>query len=329
MSQPLLEVKNLEVTIIPRAKKKPIYPVRKLNLSIEKGKTLALVGESGCGKSMTCLAISGLLPKRAEISKGKIVLSGKNLLKMKRKKAREYRKKRLSMIFQDATNSLNPVHSIGWQIAEAIKLRSGVKWSEAIQEAESLLALVGMPNPKRALKSYPHEFSGGMNQRAMIALAMAGNPKLLIADEATTALDVTIQSQILDLLFSLQEKFQTSILFVTHDLGIVAEIADTVTVMYAGCVVESGATNDIFDTPIHPYTSSLLSSLPRIDRVSHRLPVIPGVVPAIDAMPAGCSFDPRCSNSMPCCSDHFPEIAVNNHRSFACFNPIGHLSASP
>lgn len=328
MSQSLLTIKNLEVKIVPRLNKKPIFPVRKLNLNIEKGKTLALVGESGCGKSMTCLAISGLLPKRAEISKGKIVLSGKNILKMKRKKAREFRKKRLSMIFQDATNSLNPVHSIGWQVAEAIKLRSEVKWTEAIEEAESLLSLVGMPNPKRALKAYPHEFSGGMNQRAMIALAMAGNPKLLIADEATTALDVTIQSQILDLLYSLQEKFQMSILFVTHDLGIVAEIADTVTVMYAGCVVESGPTNDVFDAPIHPYTKSLLSSLPRMDRVSHRLSVIPGVVPAIDDMPAGCSFDPRCNHSMPCCSDSFPEISVNNHRSFACFNPIGHTPVS-
>ena len=299
--------------------------MQKLNLTIEKGKTHALVGESGCGKSMTCLAISGLLPKRAEISKGKIVLSGKNILKMKRKKAREFRKKRLSIIFQDATNSLNPVHSIGWQISEAIKLRSGVKWSEAMEEAESLLSLVGMPNPKRALKAYPHEFSGGMNQRAMIALAMAGNPKLLIADEATTALDVTIQSQILDLLHSLQEKFQTSILFVTHDLGIVAEIADTVTVMYAGCVVESGPTNEVFDAPIHPYTNGLLSSLPRMDRVSRRLPVIPGTVPAIDDMPTGCSFDPRCDNSMACCSDSFPEITVDNRRSFACFNPIGHI----
>ncbi len=325
MSKPLLEIKNLRVSIVPRLNKKPVYPVRKLSLRIDKGKTLALVGESGCGKSMTCLAISGLLPKRAEISRGKIRLSGKNILKMKRKRAREFRRKHLSMIFQDATNSLNPVHSIGWQVAEAIKLRSGVKWKVAIEEAESLLSLVGMPNPKRALKAYPHEFSGGMNQRAMIALAMAGNPKLLIADEATTALDVTIQSQILDLLCSLQEKFQTSILFVTHDLGIVAEIADSVTVMYAGCVVESGPTDEVFDSPIHPYTSSLLSSLPRIDRVSSRLPVIPGVVPAIDDMPSGCSFDPRCDYSMPCCNDNFPNITITKQRSFACFNPIEHL----
>lgn len=257
----LLHVEDLAVTIDRRAKT-PVRPVRGVSLTVDAGTTVAIVGESGCGKSMTCLAISGLLPARGRVSAGQIILQGQDLAALDAKSAMALRRASMASVFQDATGGLNPVRSIGWQIAEAVRLRVGATRAEAAKEAVRLLGRVGLPEPERRAREYPHQFSGGMNQRAMIALAIAGSPKLLIADEATTALDVTVQAQILDLIGDLRDSLGMGVIFVTHDLGLVAQYAEQIVVMYAGRVVERAETAALFAAPRHPYTQALLTSLP-------------------------------------------------------------------
>lgn len=303
----LLHVEDLAVTIDRRANT-PVQPVRGVSLSVEAGATLAIVGESGCGKSMTCLAISGLLPARGRVSAGQIVLQGQDLAALDPKAAMALRRTSMASVFQDATGGLNPVRTIGWQIAEAVQLRVGATRAEAAKEAVRLLGRVGLPEPERRAREYPHQFSGGMNQRAMIALAIAGSPKLLIADEATTALDVTVQAQILDLIGDLRDSLGMGVLFVTHDLGLVAQYAEHIAVMYAGRVVERSETAALFAAPRHPYTQALLTSLPSAAKPAERLPTIEGVVPPIDALPPGCAFAPRCSRATQICEQKDPAL---------------------
>ena len=323
--QPFLQVDRLEVTIRTRTGK-DVLPVRDASFSVQSGETLALVGESGCGKSMTCLALSGLLPKRGTISAGEALIDGASIIGLSAKEMRALRRKKIAFVFQDATNGLNPVKTVGWQIAEAFMLREGVSRSIARRRAIELLQLVGMPNPTRSASDFPHQLSGGMNQRAMIALAVAGGPKLLIADEATTALDVTIQAQILDLLSSLRREFGMAVIFVTHDLGLVAEMADQVAVMYAGRVVEVNGVDRLFSTPRHPYTRGLLDSLPRVDQRREKLSVIDGQVPPIDAMPAGCAFAPRCAYASDLCRRDVPALDGQDAR-LACHHPLAERAA--
>ena len=323
--QPFLQVDRLEVTIRTRTGK-DVLPVRDASFSVQSGETLALVGESGCGKSMTCLALSGLLPRRGKISAGDAVIDGASIIGLSAKEMRALRRKKIAFVFQDATNGLNPVKTVGWQIAEALMLREGVSRTVARRRAIELLQLVGMPNPTRSASDFPHQLSGGMNQRAMIALAVAGGPKLLIADEATTALDVTIQAQILELLGSLRREFGMAVIFVTHDLGLVAEMADNVAVMYAGRVVEVDSVHGLFSTPRHPYTRGLLDSLPRVDQRRQKLSVIDGQVPPIDAMPAGCAFAPRCAYASDLCRRDVPALDGQDAR-LACHHPLAERAA--
>ena len=303
----LLHVEDLAVTIDRRAKT-PVRPVRGVSLTVDAGTTVAIVGESGCGKSMTCLAISGLLPARGRVSAGQIILQGQDLAALDAKSAMALRRASMASVFQDATGGLNPVRSIGWQIAEAVRLRVGATRAEAAKEAVRLLGRVGLPEPERRAREYPHQFSGGMNQRAMIALAIAGSPKLLIADEATTALDVTVQAQILDLIGDLRDSLGMGVIFVTHDLGLVAQYAEQIAVMYAGRVVERAETAALFAAPRHPYAQALLTSLPSAAKPAERLPTIEGVVPPIDALPPGCAFAPRCSRANHICIQEDPML---------------------
>lgn len=303
----LLSVTDLHVTI-DRRQGLPVQPVRGVSLSVEAGQTLAVVGESGCGKSMTCLAIGGLLPARGRVSAGQITLKGQDLAALPPDTAADLRRVSMASVFQNATGGLNPVRTIGWQIAEAVRLRTGATRAEAAREAVRLIGRVGLPAPERRAREYPHQFSGGMNQRAMIALAVAGNPQLLIADEATTALDVTVQAQILDLIGDLRDSLGMGVLFVTHDLGLVAQYAEQVAVMYAGRVVETAATPTLFSTPRHPYTRALMASLPGAVPTGQRLSSLDGVVPPIDALPPGCAFAPRCPRATQVCTQIDPAL---------------------
>jgi len=321
MTSPLLKVDGLAVSIAARTGG-IVEPVRGASFSIDRGETLALVGESGCGKSMTCFAISGLLPKRGRISRGAAVLDGTDLTQQSTSAMRMIRRKDIAVVFQDATNGLNPVKTVGWQIAEAVRLREGLNWQASKRRALELLDRVGMPDPKARAREFPHQLSGGMNQRAMIALAVAGTPKLLIADEATTALDVTIQAQILALIDDLRREFGMAVIFVTHDLGLVAEMADKVAVMYAGRVIESAPVSRLYALPRHPYTAGLLNSLPRIDQRRTELQVIDGQVPPIDDMPPGCAFAPRCAFASEVCRTESPGFAAASGQGLACHHPI-------
>lgn len=312
-----LTVNNLEVTI-ERRRGTAVRPVRGVSLRVEPGRTLALVGESGCGKSMSCLAIAGLLPRRARISAGSIEFEGADLATMPEAQAQKLRRRHIASVFQDATGGLNPVRSIGWQVAEAVRLREGATRAEADREAIRLLGRVGLPDPERRAREYPHQFSGGMNQRAMIALAVAGNPRVLIADEATTALDVTLQAQIIDLISDLRDSLGMAVLFVTHDLGLVAQSADDVAVMYAGRMVETATVAGLFAAPRHPYTQGLLSALPGATAHSVRLTTIDGTVPPIDALPQGCAFAPRCGKASALCRDVDPTV----HAGVACHHVL-------
>lgn len=313
----VLRVTSLEVSI-DRKKGGPVHPVRGVSFAVETGQTLALVGESGCGKSMTCLAIAGLLPRRGCVSAGRVVLDGADLAALPAAEAAKLRRRHVASVFQDATGGLNPVRSIGWQVAEAVRLRQGATRAEADREAVRLLGRVGLPNPERRANEFPHQFSGGMNQRAMIALAVAGNPRLLVADEATTALDVTVQAQIIDLIADLRDSLGMAVLFVTHDLGLVAQSADQVAVMYAGRVVETAKVSDLFAAPRHPYANGLLKALPHLAPAGGRMATIEGAVPTIDALPPGCAFAARCSRASEACRMSDPELNGN----VACHHPF-------
>jgi len=265
-----------------------------VSFSIEAGKTMGLVGESGCGKSVTSLSIMRLIPPPGKITGGKIIFDGTDLLELPESEMRRIRGNKISMIFQEPMTSLNPVFTIGSQIAEVIQLHQGLDKNSAMEKAIEMMRLVGIPSPELRAKDYPHQLSGGMRQRIMIAMALACNPRLLIADEPTTALDVTIQAQILELIKELREKLGMSVLLITHNLGVVAETADNVAVMYAGKIVEYGTVRDIFKNPLHPYTWGLLQAIPRLDTTRERLLTIEGSVPDMISLPPGCKFAPRC-----------------------------------
>ena len=280
-----------------------------VDFEIRKGETLALVGESGSGKSITSLSIMQLIQSPpGKIVAGSIELEGKDLLKLSEKEMTSVRGNDIGMIFQEPMTSLNPVFTIGNQIAEPLIKHKKMKKKEAYAKALELLKLVGFPRAEEIIHEYPHQLSGGMRQRAMIAMALSCNPKLLIADEPTTALDVTIQAQILDLMIDMKEEFGSSILMITHDLGVVAETADRVMVMYGGQIVESADVKELFTDPKHPYTVGLLASMPQIDDDKERLEAIPGMVPPAHNFPQGCRFAPRCKHAMEKCTNDVPEL---------------------
>jgi peptide/nickel transport system ATP-binding protein len=315
----LLEVKNLKTSFA--SKKKSVTVVDGVDLKINKGETVALVGESGCGKSMTSLSIMRLVPTPGgEISEGEVIFDGRNLLQLTENEMCKVRGNNISMIFQEPMTSLNPVLTIGEQIFESLIYHQKLNKTEATQRAINLLEMVGFSRAAEILSDYPHRLSGGMRQRVMIAMAMSCNPKLLIADEPTTALDVTIQAQILELMKELTKKFDTSILLITHDLGVVSELAERVIVMYAGQVVEEASVDDLFDTPLHPYTEGLINSVPSIDGEIKRLESIEGNVPAPEHFPEGCRFAPRCPKAFERCVQEMPLLKEEDvQRSVRCF----------
>ncbi len=320
MAENLLEIKDLYVSFNTYAGE--VKALRGVNISLEKGKVLAIVGESGCGKSVTSQTIMKLLPvPPAVIKKGSILFEGKDLVPLKEKDMMKIRGEQISMIFQDPMTSLNPTMTIGKQITEVLIAHQNITKHEAMEKAIELIKLVGIPNPESRAKQYPHEFSGGMRQRAMIAIALACEPKLLIADEPTTALDVTIQAQIIDLMKDLQQKLGTSIIIITHDLGVVADIAQDVVVMYAGKIVEKGTSQDVFYNPKHPYTLGLLKSVPRLDLVKNEeLIPIEGTPPDLFAPPVGCAFADRCEYAMKICKRVQPEfVEVSDGHEAACW----------
>ena len=302
----LLDVKDLRTSF--RTEDGIVKAVDGVSFSVEKGQTLGIVGESGCGKSVTCLTIMGLNPKRNTITSGEALWKGKDLLTMKPSELRQIRGGEISMIFQDPMTSLNPVHTIGRQLEEAILLHRDVTKKSARARSLELLKAVGIPHAEQRIDDYPHQFSGGMRQRVMIAMALINDPDLLIADEPTTALDVTTQAQILSLMKRLQDEFGSAIIMITHDLGVVAEIADDVEVMYAAKVVEQAEVHDLFHRPQHPYTWGLMGSLPRLETDVERLTQIPGQPPSLLRPPPGCRFHPRCPYVMEVCKTTEPEL---------------------
>ena len=269
--------------------------VRDLSLTLMPNQTLALVGESGCGKSVTAMSVMGLIrPPIGKVTKGRIVLDGEDIGGLPESQLERVRGNRMAMIFQEPMTALNPVMTVGDQVAEALRIHRGLSRAEAREKALALFEEVKIPSAATRLKEYPHQFSGGMRQRVMIAIALACEPAVLLADEPTTALDVTIQAQVLGLLADLRKRHGMAVLFITHNLGVVAQIADRVAVMYAGEIVEQGPVESIFAAPAHPYTRALFAAIPRLDRPDAPLAAIPGRVPPLDAMPAGCRFAPRC-----------------------------------
>ncbi len=303
---PLLEVSDLKTHF--RTDDGVVKAVDGVSFSVEKGQTLGIVGESGCGKSVTCLTIMGLNPKVNTISSGEVRFNGEDILHTSASKLRQLRGDKIAMIFQDPMTSLNPVYTIGAQLMEAVLLHRDVTKKQARARALELLKAVGIPRADRRIEDYPHQFSGGMRQRVMIAMALVNDPDLLIADEPTTALDVTTQAQILELMTRLQEDFGSAIMIITHDLGVVAEIADDVIVMYAAQIVEQGSASTIFKRPHHPYTWGLLGSLPRLNADVERLVQIKGQPPSLLNPPRGCRFHPRCPYVFNVCKERVPEL---------------------
>jgi len=319
---PLLEVKNLKTYFATGDG--VVKAVDGVNFSIEKGQTLGIVGESGSGKSVTCLTIMGLNPKRRTTSTGEALFNGEDLLKASSSRLREIRGNDIAMIFQDPMTSLNPVHSVGTQLVEAVLLHRDVSRGKAKKRALELLKQVGIPRAERRIDDYPHQFSGGMRQRVMIAMALINDPDLLIADEPTTALDVTTQAQILTLIEKLQSDYDSAVIMITHDLGVIADIADDVLVMYAGRAAETASKHDAFYQPHHPYTMGLLESIPHSSAAADRLKPITGQPPSLITLPSGCAFHPRCAYVMDRCLTDEPKLeqvgAAGQHSS-ACWLP--------
>lgn len=318
--EPLLELRNLKVQF--NTLDGVVHAVNGVSFSVPPGKTLGVVGESGCGKSVSVLSVMRLIQEPpGKIVDGEIIFRGTDLLKLEKNEMQNIRGNKIAMVFQDPMTSLNPVLTISRQITEAIKYHKLVDEEEAISQAIALLDLVGIPNAKQRLKEYPHQFSGGMRQRVMIAIALSCNPDVLIADEPTTALDVTIQAQILELTKNIQERLGMSMVWITHDLGVVAELADNVVVMYAGKIVEEADVYQIFENPLHPYTIALLGSLPRVDDSGNaRLAVIPGSPPDGIQVPKGCSFAPRCTHKIDRCLAEAPNLTERaTEHSVACW----------
>ena len=303
---PLLELRRLAVSFV--TDDGTVHAVDGIDLALARGRTLGLVGESGCGKSVTSLAIMGLLPPENSKVKGEVRFEGRDLLTLDANTIRDLRGARLAMIFQEPMTSLNPAYTVGDQIVEAIQQHQHLSAADARARAIEMLRIVRIPSPERRVDDYPHKLSGGMRQRAMIAMALACGPDLLIADEPTTALDVTIQAQILDLMRGLRRDTGTAIILITHDLGVVAEMADDVAVMYAGQIVERAPVHDLFARPEHPYTVGLLGSIPRLDEKRERLPSIEGRVPDMTRPPEGCRFAARCPFVEPACRAVAPPL---------------------
>ncbi|MGW5642127.1 ABC transporter ATP-binding protein [Saccharopolyspora sp. NPDC003752] len=326
----LLEVRDLSV-VFARKGEPPMTAVDGISFDVEPGRTVGLVGESGCGKSVTSLAIMGLLPSTGAEVSGSIEFDGTDLLQLSRRELDQRRGSDLSMVFQDPLTSLNPVVPIGLQVSEVIEQHRGLPRKEAMPEAEDLLRRVGIPDPRRRLKEYPHQLSGGMRQRALIAMALACKPRLLIADEPTTALDVTIQAQILSLLAELVAETDTALIMITHDLGVVAGLCDEVNVLYAGRVVERAARHELFARPRHPYTAGLLASIPRLDSPrGQRLSPIKGSISDNIPWDAGCAFCPRCPNAQDVCEQQTPDVSIDvGARLLRCHNPVRETTSSP
>ena len=327
MTDNILEVRNLSTHFFTRAG--TIKAADDVSFSIKAGSTLALVGESGSGKSVTSLSIMRLVTPPGNITAGEIILDGRDLLKLDEREMRRLRGREIAMIFQDPMTSLNPVYTVGYQIAEAILLHEGVSRKQAWIKTVEMMKRVTIPDAERRSKDYPHQLSGGMRQRVMIAMALSCKPKLLIADEPTTALDVTIQAEILELLRSLKDDFNLSMLLITHDLGVVAETADRVAVMYAGRIVEEAPVREIFRAPRHPYTEGLLASVPRLTEKGikqRRLQTIEGTVPNLLRLPAGCKFAPRCAYVIQQCTEaDIPLLQAGDDQLTRCirFQEVG------
>ncbi len=313
----LLDVKNLKTEF--KLKSGTINAVNDVSFSIDKGEILAIVGESGSGKSVTSLSIMGLISQPGRIAEGEILFKGVDLSKQPVNELQKIRGDQISMIFQEPMTSLNPVMRVKDQLIESIMIHMKLTKDEALKRSIEMLDLVGIPSPDKRADDYPHQMSGGMRQRVMIAMALSCHPELLIADEPTTALDVTIQAQILDLLYSLREKLKMAILLITHDLGVVAEAADRVIVMYCGKIMEAANVKTLFNSPKHPYTVGLLESIPKMDDDRQRLYMIPGMVPNPVHMPKGCAFSERCDKCMDKCREHMPALVNMDGAKVRCF----------
>ncbi len=319
----LLEIRNLTVQF--DTLDGVVHAVNGISYTLEEGNTLGIVGESGCGKSVSVLAAMRLIPQPpGRIAAGQILYQGQDLLTLSEAEMQRIRGKEIAMVFQDPMTAFNPVLTIGRQITEALTLHLGMSQEAAARRAIELLDMVGIPQPDERIRDYPHQFSGGMRQRAMIAMALACTPNLLIADEPTTALDVTIQAQILDLVKDLRDRLKMAIIWITHDLGIVAGLAERVLVMYAGFIVEKASVDDIYARPLHPYTLALLKSVPRVDRSSHeKLATIPGMPPDLLRLPSGCPFVPRCTFAVERCRHENPSLTrVAPDHEVACWVDI-------
>lgn len=321
--QTLLTINNLKTHF--HIGKRVVRAVDGVSVSVAEGETLALVGESGCGKSVTAMSIMRLVPAPPAVISGDILFRGEDMLKAPAERMRAIRGKEISMIFQEPMTSLNPAYSIGEQISEAVRVHGTVDKKAAWERAVAMLELVGIPAAAQRAGEYPHQMSGGMRQRVMIAMALACSPKLLLADEPTTALDVTIQAQILDLIRKLARELNTALILITHDLGVVAEMAQRMAIMYAGRIVEQGSVAEIFARPRHPYTVGLMDSIPRLDGAKkQKLHTIEGVVPDLAQLPPGCAFAGRCEYAQPLCRAEYPKLSVlADGRQLACHFPVG------
>ena len=314
----LLDVKILRTEF--KTKKGIVHAVDDVSFHVDKGEILALVGESGSGKSVTSLSVMGLLQDPGKIAGGEILYNGEDLRNKSKEELQEIRGNRISMIFQEPMTSLNPVYKIKYQIMESILRHTKMSKKEAYERAVQMLELVGIPSARERAEDYPHQMSGGMRQRVMIAMALACDPELLIADEPTTALDVTIQAQILELLDSMRKKFNMAVLLITHDMGVVSEMADRVAVMYCGKIMEEATADELFENPLHPYTIGLLKSIPRLEAEDDGpLYMIKGMVPNPLHMPAGCPFSDRCENCMEICKKEMPQLKEYNGHKVRCF----------
>ena len=309
--RPILEILNLRTHF--HTEDGVVKAVDGVDFHVNTGEIVGLVGESGCGKTVTSLSILGLVPAPGKVE-GRIDFNGQDLLKLSREEISEIRGNHMSMIFQQPQSSLNPVLTVGDQITEVLHIHQNINKADAWEKAIEMLRLVGIPSPEKKVHAYPHEMSGGQAQRVMIAMALILNPSLLIADEPTTALDVTIQAQILDLMRGLNKKMNTAIVLITHDLGVIADMVSWVAVMYAGKIVEQTSVSDLFAEPLHPYTQGLIGSIPILGRKKKRLDVIPGVVPNLVNLPIGCAFASRCHKKIDICEEEMPELIVQKPR---------------
>ena len=318
-----LSIKDLRVQFV--TEDETVHAVNGLSLDLREGESLGLVGETGAGKTTTALSILGLLPKTTgRIAGGSIEFAGRDLLKVGEEEMKKIRGNEISMIFQDPMTSLNPIYTVGMQIAEVIEVHGETSPEEAMRKAGDMLELVGIPRGR--MNEFPHQFSGGMKQRVVIAIALACNPKLLLADEPTTALDVTIQAQVLRMIRGLKKRLNTSLILISHDLGVVAQICDKVAIMYAGEIVEYGGLKEVFDGPLHPYTEGLFNSIPRLDGKRDRLKPIAGLMPDPANLPEGCVFHPRCPYAKPLCREAEPGVTTLAGRRVRCLMHEGKLS---